>query len=118
MLSIFPSLLMLEGLAPFFLRLTLGIILILWAKSRFKQESMRDKQIGGIEFIIAVFLIVGYATQLAALAALLLLGIRLVYKIKEKAFFTNGVNYYFILFIIALSLLLTGPGFFAFDLPI
>ncbi len=119
MLSIFPTLLMLDGFAPLLLRLTLGIVFMLWARDKVRQKSsLKNKQIGVIEIIIGILLIIGYITQIAALAAVILLGIRLIQKIKDKAFFTDGVNYYFILFMIALSLLLTGPGFIAFDLPL
>lgn len=120
MLSIFPSLFMLQGFGPFFLRLTIGLIFILWGRSKFKQgsKSMRQKQIGGLEFVVGILLILGYLTQPAALAAIIILAWRLVGKIKAKAFFTDGVNYYFILLIIAFSLLLMGPGFLAFDYPL
>ena len=120
MLSIFPTLLMLQGFAPLLLRLTLGIIFLMWGKKSFKQNNpnMRAKQIGAIELVLGIFLIIGYLTQLAALGSVILLGILLVQKIRSKAFFTDGVNYYFILFIIAIVILISGSGFIAFDLPL
>ncbi len=119
MLSLFPSLLALEGFAPLLLRLTLGAVFIAWAYRDFKASpSTRDKVWIVVYDIIAISLIIGLYTQLSALASAIILGSRLFKKIREKAFLTDGVNYYLILFIISLSLLLTGPGFIAFDLPL
>lgn len=120
MLSIFPSLLYFQSLTPLLLRLTLGIVFVMWAREKFKQsnKNTREKQIGGVELVIGVFLIIGYLTQLAALASVILLGVRLTRKIKEKKFFTDGVNYYFILFMIAVCILISGSGVIAFDLPL
>ncbi|MDQ5893084.1 MAG: hypothetical protein QG640_94 [Patescibacteria group bacterium] len=119
MLSIFPSLLAFEGFAPLLLRLTIGAVFALWAYGKLKKRiSSQDISFGVVEAIIALGLILGVYTQLAALAAAIILGFRLIQKIQQKAFLTDGVNYYLILFIISLTLLLTGPGFFAFDLPL
>lgn len=114
MFSIFPPLLYLSGFAPLFLRLTLGSVFVLWAYKRFKTDKIKSIPEG----LIGICLILGLATQLAALIAAIILGIRLVKKIKEKAFLTDGVNYYLILFIISISLIFTGAGFIAFDLPL
>lgn len=121
MLSLFPSLLTYELLAPFFLRLTLGLVLLRWGWKGLKAGRGDDKQaglLGIIDTLAGVLLVAGFLTQFAALVAIIILGAKLVGKIMTKAFFTDGVNYYFILFVIALSLLFTGPGFFAFDLPL
>ncbi len=118
MLSIFPTLLAFEGFAPVLLRLTLGAVFIVWAQQKRKSGNARNKQVAAIDLVVGVLLIVGYLTQVAALAAMIMLGIGIFPKIQKKAFLTDGVNYYLILFIIALTLLLTGPGFLAFDLPL
>jgi uncharacterized membrane protein YphA (DoxX/SURF4 family) len=117
MLSLFPSLLALEGFAPFLLRLTLSAVFLVWAAQKRKGGS-RDKQIAVLDLIVGILLIIGYLTQLAALVASIMLAVGLVKKIKNKKFLTDGVNYYLILLIIAITLLLTGPGFIAFDLPL
>lgn len=119
MFSLFPNLLALEGFAPFLLRLTIGAVFALWAYGKLKKRaSSQDTGLGVVEAIIALGLILGSYTQLAALAAAVILGARLVQKIQKKAFLTDGINYYLILFIISVTLLLTGPGFLAFDLPL
>ena len=119
MLSIFPSLLALEGFAPLLLRLTLGAVFALWACGKLKKRtSSQDTVLGVVEGVIALGLILGTYTQLAALVAAVILGARLVQKVQQKAFLTDGINYYLILFIISITLLFTGPGLFAFDLPL
>lgn len=114
MFSIFPTLLSFDHVVPLLLRVTLGLIFILWAYSKFRID--RTKSI--LEGIVGILLFIGFVTQLAALFACGILGFRLFKKIKERAFLTDGVNYYLILFVIALSLLFTGAGFFALDLPL
>ena len=44
--------------------------------------------------------------------------VKLSKKVKDRAFLTDGVNYYIILLVLAISLLFSGPGFLAFDLPL
>lgn len=71
-----------------------------------------------MEGIASLFIIIGLFTQVAVAIIIIDLLVRLIIKIRSKAFFSDGVNYYFIILILAISLLLTGPGFLAFDLPI
>ncbi len=123
MFSIFPPLLSYQLFAPLLLRVTLGIIFIIWSRDKFKKRITKiglnkETSIATLEGIIGIFLIVGFLTQVVALASAIILGKRLFSKIRSKAFFTDGVNYYFILFIISICLIFTGAGFIAFDLPL
>jgi uncharacterized membrane protein YphA (DoxX/SURF4 family) len=119
MLSIFPTLLAYENIAPFLLRLTLGVIFIYWSYGKLKTRT-NSKEVfwGSLELGIGVLFIVGFLTQLVASISALMLVFHLIEKIKQKALFSNGINYYFILFVISLSILITGAGSFAFDLPL
>ncbi len=114
MFSIFPPLLSYSGFAPLLLRLTLGLVLVLWAYGKYKTNI----KTAALEGVLSVLLIVGLYTQLAALFTAILLGVRLFGKVKAKAFLTDGVNYFLILFIISICLIFTGAGYFAFDLPL
>ena len=119
MLSIFPSLLAFEGFAPLLLRLVLGAIFIFWAYGKLKKrDGSKEIALGGLEAIIGISLVLGFLTQISALIAAIIFLIRIVQKIGSKAFLTDGINYYFILFIISVCLLFTGAGFIAFDLPL
>ena len=119
MLSIFPLFLSLGLLAPLLLRITLGIILIHWAVGKIKSRTTPfTVALGVLEVLIGIGLLVGFLVQLAALIASVIFLIHLIKKAQTKSLFTAGVNYYFILFMISLSLLLLGAGAFAFDLPL
>ena len=119
MLSLFPSLLTYILFAPLFLRLILGVTLIYFSRQQLsiKAGTTYHKLAGLIEGLCGALLIIGLFTQGAALVVAIILGARLVQKIRAKAFLTDGINYYLVLFIIALSLLVTGAGAIAFDLP-
>ena len=119
MLSLFPSLLVYELLAPLLLRVTLGAVLIFWSYGKLKErKSATANTVSLIEGLAGILLVIGLYTQLAALAAAIIFFMKLVQKLQTKSLFTNGVNYYFILFIISVSLLFLGPGILAFDLPL
>ena len=77
-----------------------------------------NKIVAIIEAVVGILLLIGLWTQLAALVVILDLIIRLIRKIKNRSFLSNGVNYYLILLVMAISLLVTGAGFLAFDLPL
>lgn len=122
MLSTFPSLLAFEGFAPLIIRVVLGVTLAWFGYQKIKgrgQSSGSNSLIYGIiEVVISVFLIIGLFTQIAALLNALILVIKLGFKVNQKAFLTNGINYYLLLLAMAISLVFTGPGFIAFDLPL
>ncbi len=119
MLSIFPTLLTYQLFAPFLIRITLGAIFIYWGWTTFRKPvSTREKAVSIIEAVVGILFVIGFWTQIAALAAIIDLIIRLAGKVKAKAFLTNGVNYYLVLLVLAVSLLVSGAGFLAFDLPL
>jgi len=117
MLNPFPELLYLSLLAPFLLRVLLGITFVYFGYERLS-KTKTEKGLAVAKVLIGLLLVIGLFTQVASLLALCILGFRLVQKIRHKAFLTAGVNYYLILFVIALSLLFTGAGAWAFDLPL
>ncbi len=121
MLTIFPSLLAFEQFAPTIIRLTLAVILIHWAYKSLAVDPKKFtimKGVHTIEGIAGILLFIGLWTQLAAFIVIVDMLIKLYQKVSKRAFLTDGVNYYFIMFILALSLLVTGAGAFAIDLPL
>lgn len=119
MLSIFPSLLVLEQFAPLLLRLTIGIIFIFWGYRAWKRrESSKEYAYGIFEIVLGILFVLGLFTQFAALIASIIFIRELIAKVKVRAFFTDGVNYYFLLLIISVCILISGPGLFSFDLPL
>lgn len=115
MLSIFPSLLSFQQLSPFLIRVTLAIVLLFWAYKNFRSQS---KLFGLGEAIAGALIMAGFLTQIAAIVTALGLLVSLLKKIRNRAFLTDGINYHFILFILAISLIFTGPGAFGIDLPL
>ena len=134
MLSVFPDLLAFGLLAPFLLRVALGFVFISFGKYKLGGgraekakffESLGWKYglyvatvLGIIELVVGVFLLIGLYTQIAALAAALILLCALILKKKAPHGIESSSCFLFLLFIIALSLLVSGAGLFAFDLPL
>ena len=118
MLSLFPSLLSWDQVSPLIIRVTLGAIFLYWAYKAVKQRPVsNDKKIVAlIELVTGALLVIGLWTQAAAIAAVINLVVRLVERMQKKAFLTDGVNYYLILLVLALSLIVTGPGIWARDI--
>jgi len=120
--SLFPYLLTYEELAPLILRVVLGVTLAYFGYQKIKQRGKSSGSnsviYGGVEVVIAVFLVIGLFTQLAALLNALILVIKIGYKIRDKAFLTDGINYYVLLLAMALAVAVSGAGFLAFDLPL
>ncbi len=120
MLSLFPSLLTYQQIGPLLIRLVLGITLLFFGYKKLVNKGTSSgsnaKGYGVIEIFISIFLIIGLFTQLAALLNAAILVIKLGFKARDGKFLTDGINYYILLLIMAISLLFTGPGFFAYDL--
>ncbi|MDE2233157.1 MAG: hypothetical protein KGJ90_03400 [Patescibacteria group bacterium] len=102
------------------IRIVLGFVFVFWAYRAFKHKgaSTNMKILASAEAIAGILLVIGLYTQAAALFAALDLLVRLVDRIQKRAFLTDGVNYYLILLVMAVSLMFIGAGFFAFDLPL
>jgi uncharacterized membrane protein YphA (DoxX/SURF4 family) len=122
MLSLFPSLLAYQELGPFFIRIILGITLGYFGYRKLMNTGTSSgsnaKGYGVVEIIIAIFLIIGLFTQLAALLNAVILIIKIGFKARNKALFTDGINYYVLLLTMAVALIFMGPGLFAYDLPL
>jgi uncharacterized membrane protein YphA (DoxX/SURF4 family) len=119
-LSLFPSLFSWSLLAPLLMRLALGSVFLFWSYKKFRgaSASSQEKAVAILEALCGALIFVGLWTQAAALVAIVDLLVRIVGKITQKQFLTDGVNYYAILLVLAISLLVTGAGFLAIDLPL
>jgi uncharacterized membrane protein YphA (DoxX/SURF4 family) len=71
-----------------------------------------------VEAAVAAGLFFGYYTQIAALVGALTALKQIVWRGKYPSFFWLTRSAAFLLLIICLSLLLTGAGAFAFDIPL
>lgn len=116
-LSIFPSLLTFGLLAPFIIRIALGLFVIYLGKKRYNKEFSW----ASIFYIVSGALVfLGLYTQVTVLIAVAVL--KLDFYLDH---YKGGIPvpedkkiYYGIIILSLLSLLFTGPGFLAFDLPL
>ncbi|MEK7130995.1 MAG: hypothetical protein AAB924_01345 [Patescibacteria group bacterium] len=115
MLSLFPDLFNFSILAPFILRIALGVPLInhglnkVIIKGKFSQRIL-----GGIVFLSGILLVIGLFTQVSAIVVSLIIIVNSIVGQQDKKPLSDRL----IRLAIAISLILTGPGIFAFDLPL
>jgi len=134
MLNPFPDLLVYSLLAPLILRVIVGYIFIDLGMLAFKTERERwfislktlnipsptlaVKILGIIEIVGGIMLIVGFYTQVAALVLGLLTLAEAQVEYRDPAILKRSFVFYVMLLGILLSLLLSGAGAFAIDLPL
>ena len=134
MLSVFPNLLDYSQLAPFILRVVVGVIFLelgylklgteksawnmFFQTIHFKPSHVFVTLLAVVEIISGVFLVVGYLTQVAALVMAVILFAEGYVELRDGALLKRDIVFYALLLAICLSLLLTGAGAFAFDLPL
>jgi uncharacterized membrane protein YphA (DoxX/SURF4 family) len=134
MLNPFPELLNYSLLAPFILRVVVGFIFLDLGLLKFRSEKERwiasfetfrlrpaDLFValyGSLQILGGVMFIVGAWTQIAALGFVIFTGSELYIEWKMREVLKRDLTFYLLLFIISLSLLLTGAGAYAIDLPL
>ncbi|MEK7186993.1 MAG: DoxX family protein [Patescibacteria group bacterium] len=134
MLNPFPELLSFSLLGPFVLRVVLGLIFLDLGILKFRGEKIRwlasfeALNIHPADLMLAVyallqivgglFLIAGFWTQIAALVLAIFSGVELSIEWKAREILKRDFIFYLLLFAISLSLLITGAGAFAFDIPL
>lgn len=134
MLNPFPELLNFALLAPLLLRGVLGLIFIDLGFLKFRGEKARwlascealgvrpadffVPLYGFLQIAGGLMLIFGFYTQLAALMFVIFTGSELYVEWKARDVLKRDLVFYILLFVISLSLLFTGAGAFAFDLPL
>ncbi len=133
MLSIFPELLSYSQVAPFIFRVVLALIFIGTGYSKlfkdFQQtssffESLKIKPgkfwavfVGIAEFVSGVLLLVGFLTQIAALLIAIIMFVAIITAKRDEGF-VGGYDFDLLILVVALSLLVLGPGIFSIDLPL
>lgn len=119
MLNPFPSLLIYSPLAPTILRLVLGLVFLDLGYFNLKmRRAPLLSAVGVLEVVGAIMLFLGFYTQIAALGFALLTGIELYIEWKNANILKGDLVFYLLLFAISLSLLLSGAGAYAKDLPL
>lgn len=115
-LSIFPKILFLGPMiTPLLLRVAIGLFLMHLGNNRHKKDY------GWTTFVYVltgVLLVLGLYTQIAVLVGLIILGFDYFVDKKTTSLSDEKNILYMLVGIILFSLLFSGPGFLAFDLPI
>lgn len=114
-LTMFPTLLTYSFLAPFFLRVTIGIIGLLGAKVRLSKNS---KWLAPIQAVISVFILMGCYTQIAVILGILISLLSDYLDKKIAPIPKERMTFHILIYIVLVSILFTGPGAFAIDLPL
>jgi putative oxidoreductase len=134
MLNTFPDLLTYSQFAPLILRVVLGVILIDLGILKFKSEKSRwiatfeglrlrpseslVSFFGLVEIIGGLMLVVGIYTQIAALIFVVMFAIEFYIEWIEANVLKRDLVFYILCLAISLSLLITGAGKLAFDIPL
>ena len=134
MLNVFPELLAFSFFGPLILRLVLGLILLDLGFLKFRGEKrqwlssfealgLRPSDFfvvlyGLLQVLGGIMLILGLWTQLAALAFVIFSGIELYIEWKAREILKRDLVFYLMIFAISLSLLVTGAGAYALDIPL
>lgn len=117
MLNPFPDLLIYSTLAPFILRVVLGFVYLDLGLLNFKKSGY-TKLIGLVEIMGAVMLFLGFYTQIAAIIFILIGAGSFYVEYKDEAILKRDIVFYLLVLSISISLLLSGAGAFAKDLPL
>lgn len=116
MLSFFPEILFLSPFAAVLIRITLAVLLAYDGWNMFSQSGISARVGSVCAFLFAGLLFVGAWTQLAALMYAIAFTIYLVYPYGPKSSLPKSTIALAI--VLALTLVVTGPGPLAFDLPL
>lgn len=133
-LSVFPELLTYSHTAPLILRVIVGIIFVdlgwlvfttekkawidFFETIHFKPAKLFTKALGIIEIVGGIMLIAGFYTQIAALVFAIILLAECYLETRESALLKRDIVFYVLLLAIIISLLLSGAGAMALDLPL
>ena len=120
MLSLFPSLFTWSFFGIAFLRIVLALIVGAHAWEHLKDAKVSREipafVLGILEAFIAIFLLIGLFTQVAALLLAIVMIASLVLKYNHRD--NYPITYYLLLAAIALALMTLGPGAYAIDWPL
>ncbi|OGG72877.1 hypothetical protein A3A38_01545 [Candidatus Kaiserbacteria bacterium RIFCSPLOWO2_01_FULL_53_17] len=114
MLSLFPELLFLAPFAAFLIRIALAAVFGYSAATRIRSDRTLLKVFGAVDGVIAVMLLAGIYTQLAAIVGALCA----VYWLIKSDVSPLPKSTVALALIMCLSLVVMGAGPFAFDLPL
>lgn len=114
MLSVFPDLLFLAPLSALLIRFALGLVFAYAAWKHFSHAENFSRVLSVVEFLSAVSLVLGVRTQIGALVGAFIIAVWLARAPSRPVALGTAL----LALVMCLSLLVTGSGAFAFDLPL
>ena len=114
MLSLFPQILFLAPLSAFLIRIVLAILFAAASWRHIAQPHMSARIFAIIEIAVAAVLVAGAWTQAVSIVAALLL----VFSLIKHSHSISSRSTVLLALVMCASLLVTGAGAFAFDLPL
>jgi uncharacterized membrane protein YphA (DoxX/SURF4 family) len=114
MLSLLPQILFLGAFAPLVIRLAVALSLAYSASMNIAKVSSLAKLFAVVEIVLTAAFFVGAWTQAAAIVAVGVLLVNLVYRPLR----TLPRSTVLLLIVMTTTLIVTGPGVYAFDLPL
>jgi putative oxidoreductase len=134
MLNTFPTLLAFGLIAPFLLRVSVGLVMIEFGYSKITKQK-QDKSsmfeslgmkpgiyyayaFGLIEIAIGLALVVGIFTQIASLLSAIICTLAILVKRRNGENVKSSFGFLILCLVISLSLIFSGAGFLAFDIPL
>ncbi|MEK7614666.1 MAG: DoxX family protein [Patescibacteria group bacterium] len=134
MLNTFPSLLTFGLLAPFIIRVVLALVFIhagylkiferrestvsLFENLKFPAPAVFVWVISLAEIFAGLFLLAGFGTQIAAIFIFIISLGGFAVKVYRGELLKQSVDFYIFAMVMSLSLVFSGAGFFAVDLPL
>lgn len=134
MLNTFPELLNFGLLAPTIIRLILAIILlVLGYETIFKKRlsfclyfkakeyplaAFLPWKLGIAEIITGIFLFFGFFTQIASIVSMYLFFTLLYIENRDEKILPHTSTFYLVMIFVSATLLFSGAGIFAVDLPL
>lgn len=134
MLNIFPELLNYGLLAPTIIRITLAVTLLFigyetvfskrlsflsyFEAKKYPLAKLLPWKLGIAEIIAGLFLFFGFYTQIAALVTVFLSLMLLYIENRDEKILPHSLTFYLMLVIVSVTLLFSGAGAFAVDLPL
>ena len=133
MLNPFPSLFDFSLFAPLLLRIVAGCIMIGFGKTHLRYESswksffemigLRPAKffvvlLGALEVIAGVMLVAGGGVQIAAIFAAVVTAAAIAIEYQNESLLRRDLVFYILLLSVFLSLIVTGAGLYALDLPL
>ena len=112
--SVFPSILFLAPFSAFFIRIALALVLLYALKKHWSVTDIKFRLLAAAELAVAVSVALGAWTQTGALVG----GALAIFWLARPAMRPVSFIATLLTIVLCISLILTGAGPFAFDLPL